>query len=109
MKTLGKGQIKRTLVVNGPDPTGSANWDTLAERTALELSSAGAPESVRVGMKGNPEKTFYGDPGPLQRFPLSYGAKNSFAALSAPSQALPATSSPVTGSTDLRAYVAQFS
>jgi hypothetical protein len=108
-RRLGKGQSKQTIVVNGPDPVGSANWDTLAERTALELSPFGAPMSIRVGMHGSPERTFYGDPGPLQRFPASYRARRAFPALSAPSQALPAASSPVSGNVGLRDLLTEFS
>lgn len=103
----GKGQRSRTIVVNGPDPVGSAVWDGLAERTALELSPFGAPLSVRSGMTGSPEVTFYGDPGPLQIFPLNYGARKTFAAENA-NQALPGASSPTSGSTQLRAYLAEF-
>jgi hypothetical protein len=105
---FGKAQTRRTIVVNGPDPVGSAGWNILAERTALELSSQGAPLSIRVGMTGSPEKTAYGDLGPLQRFPASYGAKRAFPALSAPSQALPATQSPVSGNLSLRDYLNDF-
>jgi hypothetical protein len=95
-----KGQSIRRLVVNGPDPVMSEYWDGLANRTALELSSEGAPLSVRWGMKGSPEKTWYGDPGPLGGLPApSYGAVNALPTLNA-GQALPATSSPaVTGQT----------
>lgn len=107
-RRLGKSQSRQTIVVNGPDPVGSANWEGLAERTALELSSQGAPMSVRVGMTGSPEKTAYGDLGPLQRFPASYGARRAFPALSAPSQALPASSSPVSGNLSLRDYLSEF-
>ena len=102
----GKGQVRATLLLDGPDPTGEANWDALALRTALELSSKGAPLSVRSGMHGSPEVTYYGDPGPLQRVPAAYPARRAFAR-PAP-QALPATSSPVAGSTDLRSLVAGF-
>src|SRR5665213_941553 len=99
---LGKNQTKQCIVTNGPDPVGSANWDGLAERTALELSPFGAPLSIRVGMKGGPPVTWYGDLGPIQRFPASYAARRSFPALSAPSQALPAPSSPTSGNQQLR-------
>jgi hypothetical protein len=102
----GKGQLRRTIVQNGPDPAGSAEWDALAGRTELELSGSGAPLSVRAGMKGDPTVTFYGDPGPLQNFPAAYRARRAFARPDP--QALPATSSPVTGSTELRAVLESF-
>lgn len=108
MKKLGKGQKTQCIVVNGPDPVGSANWEGLAERTALELSPFGAPLSIRVGMHGSPEVTWYGDLGPIQRYPASYAARRAFPALSAPSQALPATSSPVAGNLSLRDLVSEF-
>jgi hypothetical protein len=102
----GKGQRRRTILVDGPDPSGSAAWDALADRTELELSGAGAPLSVRVGMKGDPSVTFYGDPGPLQGFPAAYAARRAFARPDP--QALPATSSPVAGSDNLRGLVESF-
>lgn len=104
----GKAQRRRTIVVNGPDPTGSANWDALAAQTAAELSSDGAPLSRRVGMKGDPGKTAYGDLGALQQFPAAYGNPFPPPLESAQSQGLPAPSSASSGSTSLRDYVAQF-
>ncbi|MGP8065361.1 MAG: hypothetical protein ACLP81_03155 [Acidimicrobiales bacterium] len=101
-----KGQARVSIVLDGPDPVGSAAWDRLAQRTALELSSAGEPAAVRVGMHGDPTVTYYGDPGPLQLFPASYAARRAFARPEP--QALPATSSPVAGSTDLRSLVASY-
>ena len=90
-----KGQTLERIVVNGPDPAGSSYWDGLALRTDLELSANyGNSPSVRVGMKGDPTVTWYGDPGPLGGLPApSYGALNAFPELNA-EQALPATSSP---------------
>lgn len=108
-RRFGKGQSRQAILVNGPDPVGSANWDVLAERTSLELSPFGAPLSIRVGMHGSPEVTAYGDLGPLQRYPASYGARRAFPALSAPSQALPASSSPVSGNVGLRDLLNEFS
>jgi hypothetical protein len=102
----GKGQVRATFVLDGPDPTGEAVWDALAQRTALELSPLGAPLCVRAGMKGEPTRTYYGDPGPIQRFPASYAARRAFARPNP--QALPATGSPVAGSTDLRSLLAGF-
>lgn len=88
-----KGQVAERVVVNGPDPRQTAYWDGLADRTYLELSSEGAPESVRVGMKGSDTTTWYGDAGPLGGLPApNYGARNSFPALNA-DQALPGSSS----------------
>jgi len=103
-----KGQSLRVIVENGPDPRATAYWDGLANRTDLELSSQGAPLSVRVGMKGDPSVTYYGDPGPLGGLPsASHGALNAFAALNA-NQALPATSAPVATPSSLKELVAQF-
>lgn len=107
--TLGsKGQTARVVIENGPDPRGSAYWDGLAARTELELSPLGAPAMVRVGMKGEPMTTYYGDPGPIGGLPApSHGARNSFASLNA-NQALPATSPPVSLPSNLKELVAQF-
>lgn len=93
-----KGQVARAILVNGPDPRQSDWWDGLADRTALELSAAGAPLSVRYGITGSPVRTWYGDSikvGSMQVIlpAPSYGAINAFPALNA-DQALPATSSP---------------
>jgi hypothetical protein len=96
----------RTITVNLPDPLGSALWDTLADRTSAELNGSGAPASRRLGMKGSDVTTFYGDPGPLQRYPvLGFAARNAFAPASASqSQALPSASAP-TAPSDLRSLV----
>lgn len=116
MAALGsKAQRRVSIVSNGPDPAGEANWDALAQRTALELSPFGAPASVRVGMKGNAEDTFYGDPTPpgsgrppLQAFPAAYGAPGSFRSEMAAEQALPATAPPAATPATLKSYVASF-
>ena len=103
-----KGQIAEIIVENGPDPAQTGWWDGLASRTVLELSSKGAPESVRVGMKGEPMTTYYGDPGPAGGFPApSYGAGNAFAKLNA-DQALPSTSGPAANPSSLQALLGQF-
>lgn len=103
-----KGQRAEAIVVNGPDPAGVAFWNGLATRTVLELSSEGAPASVRVGMKGSPMTTFYGDPGPLGGLPSpSYGARRSFAALNA-EQALPNTSSPSVTSQTIKSILGEY-
>lgn len=103
-----KGQVLRVIVENGPDPRAVAYWDGLAARTDLELSSFGAPEMVRVGMKGEPMTTYYGDPGALGGLPSpSHGAINAFPALNA-NQALPATSPPIATPSSLRDLVAEF-
>lgn len=104
---MGAAERRVTIVVNGPDPVQTAWWNGLADRTALELSGLGAPLSRRLGMKGSPGRTWYGDLGPLQVPAPSYGARNTFAAENA-GQALPATSSPSTGSLDIRSIVAEF-
>lgn len=97
------GKVKATIVLDGPDPFGSRWWDGLAERTYLELSPFGAPASVRVGMKGSPEKTFYGWGG-AQPTAIAYAARNAFPAENA-GQALPAASGPIGGGKSL---VAEF-
>ena len=103
-----KGQNAQLVIENGVGPLETERWDWLAERTSLELSSLGAPTSVRVGMKGDPTTTWYGDPGPLGGLPSpSYGALNALASLNA-EQALPNTSSPAAGSTGLKGLVAQY-
>jgi hypothetical protein len=103
-----KGQVPVLIVENGPDPFMSEYWTGLAERTSLELSAAGAPTSIRVGMKGDPTTTWYGDRGPLGGLPApSYGALNALPSLNA-EQALPNTSSPGAGSTGLKGLVAQY-
>jgi hypothetical protein len=104
----GKGQVARVIIENGPDPRQSEWWDGLADRTAGELSSQAAPESVRWGMKGSPEVTWYGDPGPLGGVPSpSYGAPNAFPALNAP-QALPNTSSPAVTPQTIKSILGEF-
>lgn len=107
--TLGsKGQVAKVVIENGPDPRGVAYWNGLAARTSAELSPFGAPLMVRVGMKGEPMTTYYGDPGPVGGLPsASHGAVNSFAALNA-NQALPATSPPVALPSSLKELVAEF-
>ena len=103
-----KGQVTRSIVVNDPDPRQRAYWDGLAERTALELSPAGAPLSVRAGMKGDPTVTGYGDPGPLGGLPSpSHGALNDFPGLNA-DQALPGNGQPLASQSGLKALVASF-
>jgi hypothetical protein len=90
----GKGQYRVAVVVNGPDPAGCAAWDSLANRTALELSPFGAPLCVRAGMKGEPGLTWYGDAGPLGGLPaLNYGARRAAYPMDR-SQALPSTNLP---------------
>lgn len=89
-----------------PDPVGSAMWDSLNARTTGELSSSAAPACRRLGMKGSDTTTYYGDPGPIQSFPISVGgAKLAFVA--PPPQALPASTAP-NAPTGLRALVAEF-
>jgi hypothetical protein len=107
VKSTGTGQERRTIVVDGPDPMASRWWDGLAERTMLELSGRGAPASIRVGMKGSPERTFYGW-GNAQATAIAYAARNAFPAENA-GQALPAASAPV-GAADFgpKSLVAQF-
>jgi hypothetical protein len=103
-----KGQVAVRVVENLPDQYQSAWWDGLAMRTVLELSSEGAPESVRFGMKGSPPVTYYGDPGPAGGVPApSYGAGNAFAKLNA-DQALPNTSSPSVTSQTLKGLLGEF-
>ena len=103
-----KGQSLQIIVENGPDPRGQAYWNGLAQRTALELSAEGAPKSVRLGMKGEPMTTYYGDPGALGGLPSpSHGARNAFASLNA-NQALPATSPPIAMPSTLKELVAEF-
>lgn len=104
----GKGQITEKIVVNAPDPRQSLWWDGLAARTELELSSEGAPSSVRYGMKGSPAVTWYGDPGPLGGLPApSYGAINALPELNA-DQALPNTSSPAVTAATIKNILGEF-
>lgn len=103
-----KGQLVRPILDNGPDPRQSGYWDGLATRTALELSPFGAPLSIRVGMKGDPTVSYYGDPGPLGGIPApSHGAKNSFPSLNA-DQALPGSTSPPITATTLQQLLGDF-
>lgn len=99
----GKSQRRVQIVENGPDPIGSGQWDNLARDMALELSSFGAPDMVRVGMKGSDVVTAYGDLGPLQRFPVIYPARDMFATPNP--QALPGANSPIAGNTGLRGLI----
>lgn len=93
------------ITVYGPDPLGEELWDSLARQTAAELSGSGAPQCVRVGMKGSDTMTYYGDPGPLQQYPTSFAARNAF--VPPPNQALPGATSPLAPS-GLRGLVAEF-
>ena len=103
-----KGQVVERVTLNGPDPVQSEWWNGLAYRTDLELSADfGRSPSVRVGMKGSPPTTWYGDPGPLGGLPAaSYGAVNAFPELDA-IQALPATSSPSVTSQTLKGLLGE--
>lgn len=104
----GKGQVTVPVIENEADPRQSRYWDGLAERTALELSGAGAPLSIRAGMKGDPTVSWYGDPGPLGGLPSpSHGALNSLPTLNA-DQALPGNGQPLTTQSGLKALVASF-
>lgn len=106
-----KGQTVESIVVNGADPRQSAWWDGLAERTALELSAAGAPLSIRYGITGSPVRTWYGDSVKIGSMQVilpapSYGAINAFPALNA-DQALPATGSPSVTSQTLKGLLGE--